>query len=375
MATNYLKRAYSSFAAHVLDVPPRLLVLLLFMILLFFPVTKPSLSIQLMLRDTFFFAMLAVSWDLLVGRTGQISLGHALFFGIGAYGTALLYKYFELPPWATIPIAVLIGISISPLIGLPCLRVKGPYLALVTMALPLILSAVIKYGPVIPITGGEMGLGPLPSLIPTEIFEKMGFSYRQSLPLVELANYYLALVLLFVSSIVLYKIANSKTGMVFVSILDDELASKACGINVTRYKLMAFTISASFATLTGAVFAHLIAIVNPWFLTLTLSFSPVIVTFLGGIGTIYGPLVGAHIYIILDRYLLEKMIQLPYLTYTQWMYTKLLIFAAIVIVLIIKWPRGIARFVTDKLQDLEKARDLDERGKWIWKKYKKKKTE
>jgi len=374
MAASYLKRAYSSFAAHVFDVPPRLLALLLFMILLFLPLTKPTQSIQLMLRDTFFFAMLAASWDLLVGRTGQISLGHALFFGIGAYGTALLYKYFGLLPWVTIPIAVLLGISVSPLIGLPCLRVKGPYLALVTMSLPLILSALIKYGPVIPITGGEMGLGPLPSLIPTEIFEKMGFSYRQSLPLVELANYYLALILLFVSSIILYKIANSKTGMVFVSILDDELASKACGINITRYKLMAFTISASFATLTGAVFAHLITIVNPWFLTLTLSFSPVIVTFLGGIGTIYGPLVGAHIYTILDRYVLEKMVQLPYLTYTQWMYTKLLIFAAIVIVLIIKWPRGIARYVTDKLQDLEKARDLDERGRWIWKKYKKKET-
>lgn len=375
MVATYVKRAYSSFAAHVFDVPPRLLALLLFILLLFCPLVKPGQSFQLILRDTFFFAMLAASWDLLVGRTGQISLGHALFFGIGAYGTALLYQYLALPPWITIPIAILIGISVAPLIGLPCLRVKGPYLALVTMALPLILSAVIKYGPIAPITGGEMGIGPIPSLIPTELFQRIGFSYRESLPLVELANYYLALVLLFVFSVVLYKIANSKTGMIFVSILDDELASKACGINVTRYKLMAFTISGLFATMTGAFYAHLVTIVNPWFFTLTLSFTPVIVTFLGGIGTIYGPLVGTHIYFILDRYVLEKMVQLPFLTYTQWTHTRLLIFAAIVIVLIIKWPRGIARFVTDKLQDLEEARDLDERGRWIWKTYKKKKME
>jgi len=376
MVATYVKRAYSSFAAHVFDVPPRLLALLLFILLLFCPLVKPGQSIQLILRDTFFFAMLAVSWDLLVGRTGQISLGHALFFGIGAYGTALLYQYLALPPWITIPIAILIGISVAPLIGLPCLRVKGPYLALVTMALPLILSAVIKYGPITHITGGEMGIGPLPPLIPTELFQRIGFSYRESLPLVELANYYLALVLLFVFSVVLYKIANSKTGMIFVSILDDELASKACGINVTRYKLMAFTISGLFATMTGAFYAHLVTIVNPWFLSLMhISFPTIIRTFLGGIGTIYGPLVGTHIYFILDRYVLEKMVQLPFLTYTQWTYTRLLIFAAIVIVLIIKWPRGIARFVTDKLQDLEEARDLDERGKWIWKTYKKKKME
>jgi len=375
MAATYLKRAYSSFAAHVFDIPSRLLAFLLFVLLLWIPLTKPSPSIQLMLRDIFFFAVFAASWDLLVGRTGQISLGHALFFGIGAYGTALLFKYYGLPPWITIPIAVLIGLAVSPLIGLPCLRVKGPYLALVTMALPLILSALIKYGPVIPVTGGEMGIGPIPSLIPIEFFQNMGFSYRGAIPLVEVANYYLALVLLFVSSIALYKIANSKTGIVFVSILDDEMASKACGINVTRYKLMAFIISSLFATLTGALYAHLITIVNPSYLDLTLSFTPVIVTFLGGIGTIYGPLVGAHVYFILDRHILGRMIQVPILTHTQWSYTKFLIFAVIVIVLIIKWPRGIARFVTDKLHDLEKARDLDERGKWIWKKYRKKKTE
>lgn len=368
-------RIYRSFAQHVLDIPPRLLALLCFLILLVYPLTQTKVYPLIIMSFASIMATFACSWDLLVGRTGQISLGHALFFGIGAYGTALLYNYLALPPWITIPIAILIGISVAPLIGLPCLRVKGPYLALVTMALPLILSAVIKYGPITPITGGEMGIGPLPSLIPTELFQRIGFSYRESLPLVELANYYLALVLLFVFSVVLYKIANSKTGMIFVSILDDELASKACGINVTRYKLLAFTISGLFATMTGAFYAHLVTIVNPWFLTLTLSFTPVIVTFLGGIGTIYGPLVGTHIYFILDRYVLGKMVQLPFLTYTQWTHTRLLIFAAIVIVLIIKWPRGIARFVTDKLQDLEEARDLDERGRWIWKTYKKKKME
>jgi ABC-type branched-subunit amino acid transport system permease subunit len=97
------------------------------------------------------------------------------------------------------------------------------------------------------------------------------------------------------------------------------------------------------------------------------------VAFLGGIGTIYGPLIGAYIYYTLDRFVLQKMTQIPFLPFTEWEHVRFLIFAVIVVVLVIKWPRGIARFVTDKLHDLEEARDLDERGKWIWKTYKKRK--
>jgi len=372
MVTTHFRRVYSSFTSHVFDIPPRLLALLLFVILLCVPITRPTPSIQGMLIDTFFIAVLAVSWDLLVGRSGQISLGHALFFGIGAYGTAIIYKFFGLPPWVTIPLAVLIGVSLSLPIGLPCLRVKGPYLALVTMALPLILTPVLAWGPITPITGGEIGIGPLPSLIPTEFWEGLGFGFRPALQMVKLANYYLALALLFFSSIILYKIANSKTGMVLISILDDEIASKACGIDVTKYKLVTFAISALFATLAGATYAHVVTIVNAWFLSLTVSIIPVILTFLGGIGTIYGPLIGAHIYYILDRDILKRVLE-PFMTSTQLSYIKPIIFSVIVIILIIKWPRGIARFVTDKLQDLEEARDIEERGKWIWKVYKKKK--
>jgi ABC-type branched-subunit amino acid transport system permease subunit len=113
--------------------------------------------------------------------------------------------------------------------------------------------------------------------------------------------------------------------------------------------------------------------------SLTWSFVPIIVTFLGGIGTIYGPIVGAYIYYILDRYVLT--IFLPELfelfgtdVSGQLEFTKLLIFALIVLILVIKWPRGVAKYTTDKLEDLEEARDLDERGPRIWKRYPKKDT-
>ena len=179
----------------------------------------------------------------------------------------------------------------------------------------------------------------------------------------------------------MYKTANSKTGIVFMSILDDEMASKACGINVTRYKLLSFMISGLFGTLAGCVQANLLRVANPPMFELTISFLPIIVTFLGGIGTIYGPIVGAYIYALLDRYVLADL--LPRLLRENFQvmslpsgydFAKLLVFTLIVLILVIKWPRGVSRFTTDKLEDLEEARDLDERGPRIWKTYKKKKS-
>lgn len=360
MVTGYLRRAYSSFASHVFDIPPRFAAFLLFLLLLFLPVAKLNPYYLSMLIHANVLAIFAASWDLLVGRTGLISLGHAVFFGIGGYCTALLFKYYGLPLWVTIPISLIVGVSVALLIGFPSLRVRGPYLALVSMAFPLILSSLVKWSPLVSIFGGEFGIRGLPAFFPF-------LPIRQA----RIAEYYLTLSLLFISSFILYKIANSKTGIVFVSILDDEVAAKASGINVTKYKLMAFCIGGLFASLAGCLQAHLLKVSNPPMFSLTLSFIPIIVTFLGGVGTIYGPLVGAYIYYILDRYamsvLLPSLVTVP----SEFEYAKLLIFTLIVVVLIIKWPRGVANYITDKLQDLEEARDVDERGPRIWKKYKK----
>lgn len=355
MVTSYLRRAHSSFAAHVVDIPPRLLAFLLLVLFAVLPILNMNPYIIGILISANVLAIFAASWDLLVGRSGQMSLGHALFFGIGAYSTALLHKYYALPAWITIPIAVAIGTAVGVLIGFPCLRIKGPYLALVTMAFPIILTSVVYT--LRDIFGGEFGVRNVPAFFPSLPIEQQ-----------KIAEYYLTLLMLFISATVLYKIANSHTGIVFVSILDDELAAKASGINVTKYKLIAFAISGLFASLAGGIFAHLIRVASPPALSLTMSFSVVIVTFLGGIGTIYGPLLGAYIYYIIDRYILTIIAPVPY----EWIDAKLLIFTIIVAILVIKWPRGLGRFVTDKLEDFEEARDIDERGPKIWKTYKKK---
>jgi len=344
MVKIFLRSIYTKFATNILDRPARLLALLVFLMLVLIPVTRPTKIFLFVMVTAFIMALFAASWDLLVGRCGQISLGHGFFIGIGAYTTALLCTYQGLPIHVTIPIAILVGTLIAVPVALPAVRLKGPYLSLTSMALTIIAYFLVLT--LRDITHGNEGLGPLPRLFPT-----LGW-YEQCI-----AEYYLALFLLLISASIIYKIANSRTGIVFVSILDDELASKACGINTTKYKLMAFVISAYMAhSLTTGRTATPTAT-----FAVTISFLAVIFTALGGIGTIHGPIAGAFIVTILDGYILgPEVLKIPY-------YWHPLTYIIPVIILLVKWPRGIARWVTDKLQDLQEERLLEERGKRIWK--------
>ena len=433
---SYSVRAYSSFIANVFDVPPRLLAFLCFLTLLAIPICwfnsfGGTRYLPIFIHASIL-AILGASWDLLVGRTGQVSLGHALFFGIGGYVSGILYEqlygfsyylttsvllmvvlvavvigvilsvlvglrrsmrillmvvlvavvigvilsvlvgsWITIPvAWVTVPIALAIGTLLALLIGLPALRVKGPYLGLFTLCIPLIVQSLVTWPPLYWLTHADFGI-----VTPQIIIYPLG----TSLIIRKSVEYYFTLTLLFISAVAIYKVAISKTGIVFVSILDNELAAKACGINVTKYKLLSFAISGLFGVLAGCLYSHVyLPKVYPTDLGLTNSFLPIIVTYLGGLGTIYGPIVGAYIYTILDDYALPNHF-LPILRMmgvnTPYYETKNLIFAVIVILLVIKWPRGIARTIVDKLDDLAKPRDIEERGPRIWKKYKKEQKE
>ncbi|MBW1997241.1 MAG: branched-chain amino acid ABC transporter permease [Deltaproteobacteria bacterium] len=267
------------------------------------------------------YAMFAASWDILSGYTGKENFGHALFIGAGAYGAAYLNLYLGVPPLVNLLSGGLIGALFGILIGIPCLPLKGPYLALATMAaagiaerLTMILS---RY------TGGEEGL--------------YGLEPMTSGPL---ADYYLSVVLLIASVLVLMGIGYSKLGLILRSIRGDEVASEASGINTTRYKLYAFAVSAFFAGLGGAFYAHFQMSAGPSYLSIIMGVTVIIMCMVGGMGTIIGPVLGAFLLTLMNE-LLRAIGDL-----------RLLIYTTLLVMIVLFLPRGIFATLLERLPRL-----------------------
>ncbi|MEE9420642.1 MAG: branched-chain amino acid ABC transporter permease, partial [Desulfatiglandaceae bacterium] len=240
----YLKRLYTIFKGEVLVLPSRIVVLLFFLVLLLLPVATHDPYLLRILTLASIFAILAASWDLLSGFTGQMNFGHALFFGVGAYTAALLILHVHIPPWGGIPLGGLAAVLTGLIIGIPCLRLRGTYLALTTLAFPIILLGIVFAIP--GITGGELGVSSLARLTGS----RMG-------------DYYLTVVLMIGLCTIMWKITDSNTGIIFHAIREDEVAVRASGINTTRYKLLAFSLSGFFAGISGGLYAHFMRIAGP----------------------------------------------------------------------------------------------------------------
>ena len=158
----YLRKLFTILKNEVLVLPSRVAVILFFLFLLLLPVITEDPYLLRIFTLTSIFAILAASWDLLSGFTGQMNFGHALFFGVGAYGAALLNRHFSIPPWGTIPLGALGAVLSGLIIGIPCLRLRGTYLALTTLAFPVILMGLVFALP--DLTGGELGISGIARL-------------------------------------------------------------------------------------------------------------------------------------------------------------------------------------------------------------------
>ena len=315
----YLKRAYTIIRGEVLVLPSRIIVALFFIILLGLPLVSQNPYLIRVIILTSIFAILAASWDLLSGFTGQMNFGHALFFGVGAYTSALLHIHLQIPPWGSVPLGAVAAVLTGLIVGIPCLRLKHTYLALTTMAFPIILTGIVFAVP--GFTGGELGISGLK---------------RISNSLV--GNYYIYIVAMLVLCTVMWKITDSHTGIIFHAIREDELAVKASGINTTRYKLLAFCLSGFFAGIAGGLYAHYMRIAGPSTLEVSMSFTVVIWAVFGGIATIYGPI--AAVFILF-----------PLLEFVRfWPEYRMLIFAVIVLLILLYMPEGLIPWVRDKIE-------------------------
>ncbi len=318
----WLRRTWAQLANEIFVLPSRTLVLLWALALLALPLVYDDAYVLRILTMTCIFAIFAASWDLLAGYTGQVNFGHALFFGAGAYTSGLLSQKLGVSPWLTVWAGAAMAALFGWAAGYLCLRLRGSYLSLATLAFPLIALGLLFAFP--EFSGGELGISSLRRLVltPTQ-------------------NYYVAAVAMLAVVFGLWLLADSRFGIVLHAIRDDEVAARAAGINTPRYKLMVFAVSASAAGLAGALFAHYIRVAGPSTLEVALSFQVVIWGIFGGVASIYGPVAAVFLLYPLTEWLgsFEKIGEM-----------RLLIFAVIVLLVLLFMPRGLAPWVRDKVE-------------------------
>ncbi len=246
-----------------------------------FPLVVPSIYILHVLILAHIFVIYAASWDILTGYTGQLDLGHAMFFGLSAYTVAITNTMLNMPLIISAILGVLSAFILSFIVGVPCLRLRGPYLAITTFSFSWILF-LLASSAMIWLSGGEEGVRGVKTFVVGSV-----------------PNYYLSLILMLVCVGILYRIARSETGLILKAIKEDEDAAMACGIDTTKYKLLAFILSGIFAGVAGAFYAQYMRIVTVDVVTLELSAAAITFSLIGGIGTIVGPALGAYILTIL----------------------------------------------------------------------------
>jgi branched-chain amino acid transport system permease protein len=225
-------------------------------------------------------AIVACGLNVIVGYAGQISLGHAAFFGIGAYASALLTTKGGLTFWTALPLVILLTGAIGLVLGMPSLRLREDFLAVTTIGINFIVESVFLY---VPFFGGALGLGGIPSIT------LLGTRLRGP-------NFlYLCLAFLAVVLFLSRRFTRSWGGLACFALREEETAASSMGVSPIRFKLLAFVLGTAMAGLGGALYAHLMRFISATDFGFTLSVSMMSMVVLGGIGTLWGPVLGALI--------------------------------------------------------------------------------
>ena len=242
------------------------------------------------------YSMLALALNLVAGYTGQLSMGNAGFYAIGAYTSTLFMLHSGMSFWLSLPLAAVFAGTSGLLLGLPTLRLKGSYLTIVTLGFGEIVRMVLMNWD--PVTNGMLGIRniPLPSL------------FGITLSFTNHGLYYLVLVLALLVSLFCLLILNSKIGRAFIAIREDEIAAQMMGIKTTRFKVLAFVLSAAISGIAGAFYAPMVGYIDPNSFTFDVSSQIISMVILGGLGTMRGMYFGAAVLIIfpeVSRFLMD----------------------------------------------------------------------
>jgi branched-chain amino acid transport system permease protein len=263
----------------------KLWIAILFVVLAIFPPFFLSQYWLHVMIISLFYVMMASSWNLIAGYTGQVSFAHAAFSGVGAYASGMLAVNLGVSPW----LGILIGAAISALLGLGlgilCIRMGGIYLSLTTLGFSEILRIIITNED--QWTRGTMGLQ-----VPGFFAEYSKASY-----------YYLFLIVAILFLILIYWIIHSEMGLSFRAVLNDELAASSSGIDTIRVRILAFTISSAMAGMAGGLYGHYLMLITPDIPSLGQMFLVLAMAVIGGMGSFIGPIVGSFALEILSEYI------------------------------------------------------------------------
>lgn len=225
-------------------------------------------------------AIVVCGLNVIVGYAGQISLGHAAFFGIGAYTAALLATKAGFSFWVALPIVLVISGLVGLLLGLPSLRVRDDFLAITTIGINFIVEAIFLY---IPFFGGALGIGGIPRIF---IF---------GIKLKGIAFFGLCIFFLILVLIVCWWFTRSWAGLACFALREEEDAASSMGISPVRFKLLAFVVGTAMAGLGGALYAHYMRFISATDFSFPVSIALLSTIVLGGMGTLWGPVLGAVI--------------------------------------------------------------------------------
>src|SRR6056297_369830 len=234
--------------------------------------------------------LLALGLNMLMGYAGQISLGHAAFYGIGAYTTAILTVHYAISPWLALPAAILIAMAIAYIVGVPTLKLSGYYLGMGTLGFGMIVHILFREWS--GVTGGASGFIGIPPLELGPVSFSSGRNY-----------FYLVWAIVLLSLIICRRIIDSRPGRGLRSIHDGEKAARAVGVNTGKLKLQVFVLSAAFSALAGFLYAHLVYFISPGTFDFITSIRIVTMVVIGGMASIWGALLGASLLTLLPEWL------------------------------------------------------------------------
>ncbi|MDY0390611.1 ABC transporter permease subunit [Desulfobulbus oligotrophicus] len=283
-----------------------------------FPLFFSSYQVNIM-TTALMYVVLGLGLNIVVGMVGLLDLGYVAFYAVGAYTYALLHLHFNLGFWMALPIGGLLGALFGLLLGFPVLRLRGDYLAIVTLAFGQIVRLVLENWS--EFSKGPSGIANIarPSLFGLSLSPEATINYL----------YYLMIGLVVLTVFVVYRLQNSRIGRAWQALREDEIACQAMGIDKTKIKLSAFALGATWAGMAGVFFAAKTTFVNPASFTFMESAIILCIVVLGGMGSIVGVIAGALILILLPEYL---RIIADY---------RMLAFGAILVVMMIVRPQGL----------------------------------